>query len=77
MKRVENELLTKKLTPKEEKDLTHERDTLRRTVNNATSKISSENIEVRLDQLREKKKTLTESLHDLYDEKKPIHAKYM
>lgn len=48
LKRVENELMTKKLTPKEEKELTHERDALRRSVNAVTSKISSEDAESKI-----------------------------
>lgn len=76
LKRVENELMTRKLTPKEEKDLTHERDNLRRVVNSVTSKLSGEEVEAKIISLKEKRKELHESLNELFDEKKPITEKY-
>ena len=76
LRRIEQDLTSRKLTPKEEKDLTFERDILRRQINAVSSKNSGENAEVRLDQLRDRRSDLNESLKDLYDDKKPVSEKY-
>lgn len=67
MRRLEHQLLTDSLSPKEERDLHVEIQTLKRLIGSAES---SENLEVELARLRERREEKQQEVEKLYAEKK-------